>query len=392
MKRTYKVIFCLNRSFTNRDYQRFGCAYLKMKGYAVEAWNIDAGRYSRVEIPQGYYQGDNLRELSPQDTVKEIAGNAGAVFILTVNIAGELLLELKRWNCTAIMYWSTGSLEYGSAEIPKKDWPKRTSSFGGLIRSEMKKLLCKNSKSRHAEDIADYYILNTHQCLSVPPKNVDEERMYYIHTGDYDRYLESERKGISTSEELILYVDSGFGLVDIDSVMFGYTDPWRENPQEHSQKRNKIFEKLEEHYGLPVVIAGHPHTDYSNADFGGREIVFDQTCELTAKAKLVIMQWSTAVSYTMLFKKPVMILMDDSMIHHRLYHRWLYANYKIFDLRVCNMDITECKEEPWEYANVIVDSMRERYIHAFIKEEGTPEILSYEILEQIIQKIYQERG
>ena len=56
------------------------------------------------------------------------------------------------------------------------------------------------------------------------------------------------------------------------------------------------------------------------------------------------------------------------------------------------MDITECKEEPWEYANVIVDSMRERYIHAFIKEEGTPEILSYEILEQIIQKIYQERG
>ncbi len=391
MKSICKIIFCHNGNFTNRDYRRFGCAYLEQNGYVVEAWSIDADRYRRVEIPQGYYQGDNLRELSWQDVKIEIAENAGAVFVLTYYASGELLHHLKRWNCPAIMYWSIGSLEYGLEDIPQKLVTK-TNSFFGFICSGMKRVLQKNSRFRYAEDIVDYYILNTHKCLSVPPENVNRNRICYIHTGDYDRYLELKQKGISVSEELILYVDSGFGLIDIDSVMHGYTDPWRDKPEEYSQRRNKIFEKLEEHYGLPVVIAGHPHTDYRNADFGGREIIFDRTCELTAKAKFVIMQWSTAVSYAMLFRKPVMILMDDKFVSFKLYHKWFYANYKLFNLKICNMDITACREEPWEYVNVIADEMGERYIHAYIKEKGTPEILSYEMLEQIIQEIYQERS
>lgn len=382
MKKVNKIIFCLDRKFTNRDYQRFGCAYLEKLGYEVEVWNIDADRYEQVKIPQGYYQGCNVVDVSLREAKSKINRSAGAIFIILGNEFEKLLLCKRRRKYHVIKYVSAGSLGYGLPIIPKKLTNKFTGNFLKAMCTELKKYACRKTGCT-----ADYYILNTHRCLFVPPGNVEKDRVQYVHTGDYDRYLEAKQRGISVSEELILYIDSGYGLVDIDSFREGYRDPWREKPEIHCKKRNEIFEKLEKHYELPVVIAGHPHTDYSNADFGGREIVFDQTCELTAKAKFVILQWSTAVSYTMLFEKPVMIMVDDEFIRCDLYHGWVYANYKLFDLKVCNMDRKECRDVPWEYVSTINDDKRKKYIQEFIKEEGTPEMLSYKALEQVIENL-----
>lgn len=392
VKKAGKVIFCLNRRFTNRDYMRFGCAYLEALEYTVEAWNIEPDRYERVEIPQGYYQGSNLRELSFRKIRKEIAKNGReTIYILLDDVSQDMLFHLKKHKCAAIVYRSAGSLEYNLAAIPKQNSLKAPGRISKMIISEWKKLIRQYAMPGYGTLAGDYYILNTHYCPIALPSTV-RDKIFYIHTGDYDRYLEAKREGVSVSEEIILYIDSGYGLVDIDSMIFGYRDPWRENPEEHCKRRNRIFEKLEDYYKMPVVIAGHPHTDYSKADFGGRDIVFDQTCELTARAKFVILQWSTAISYAMLFEKPVMVLTDDNLIHLEGYHRRIYANYKMFHLKVLNMDVENCREKPWEYVNVIEDGMRRKYIHAYIKEKGTPEMFSYEKLEQIIQKICRERG
>lgn len=381
-----KIVFCLDRSFTNRDYQRFGCAYLEKLGYEVEVWNIDADRYKRVEIPQGYYQGPNVLDVSMQKARARVSRYPGAVFVILTNGLEKLLFYKAKRNYHVIMYLSAGSLGYELTAIPRKHLCKAADSLWQTVFSELKSAFVKRMAPEYTWSAADYYILNTHQCAAALPQNVEKENVHYIHTGDYDRYLEYKQRGISVNEELILYIDSGFGLIDIDSVIEGYRDPWREKPEIHCKKRNKIFETLEKHYGLPIVIAGHPHTDYSNADFDGREIVFDQTCELTAKAKFVMLQWSTAVSYAMLFRKSVMILMDDDVIQNGVYHKWMYANHKLFDLKVCNMDREECRDMPWEYVNEIDDDKRKKYIHTFIKEDETPELLSYEILEQIIRK------
>lgn len=381
-----KIVFCLDRSFTNRDYQRFGCAYLEKLGYEVEVWNIDADRYKRVEIPQGYYQGPNVLDVSMQKARARVGRYPGAVFVILTNGLEKLLFHKAKRNYHVIMYLSAGSLGYGLTAIPKKHLSKAADSLWQTVFSELKSAFVKRMASQYTQSAPDYYILNTHQCAVALPPNVEKENVHYIHTGDYDRYLEYKQSGISVSEEFILYIDSGFGLVDIDIVIEGYRDPWQEKPEIHCRKRNRIFETLEKHYGLPVVIAGHPHTDYSNADFGGRKILFDKTCELVAKAKFVILQWSTAASYTMLFKKSLMILMDDDVIQNGVYHKWMYANYKLFDLKVCNMDREECRDRPWEFVNVIDDDKRKKYIRTFIKEDETPELLSYEMLEQIIKK------
>lgn len=391
MREAVKVIFCLNRNFTNRDYRRFGCTYLEKKGYAVEVWNIGAERYRLVEIPHGYYQGTNVRNMSRRETMSVIKKYTDAVYIILDCTFQDLLFHLKKHHCHVIMYMSAGSLEYVLGGIPRKRMERTYGEICKEIAADLwDRAIRKNTAAPKYN--ADYYILNTHQCLVSSPETMSETRVLYLHTGDYDRYLEVKQNGISVSEDFILYVDSGFGLVDIDSVMHGYKDPWREKPQQHAASRNAIFEKLEKHYGLPVVIAGHPHTDYGNADFGGRNIVFDQTCELTAKAKFIILEWSTAVSYAILFAKPIMVLIDDDMIKHGLFRRLFWANYRLFDLQICNMDIEKCQAEPWKYVNVIVNEMRKKYFFSYIKEAGTPEKLSYEVLEQIIQKICLERG
>ena len=67
---------------------------------------------------------------------------------------------------------------------------------------------------------------------------------------------------------------------------------------------------VEENMILKVVIAAHPRSDYDSMPgvFSGRTIIKGQTVELVARSKLVVMHMSTALSYAVFFRKPVMVL------------------------------------------------------------------------------------
>jgi len=79
---------------------------------------------------------------------------------------------------------------------------------------------------------------------------------------------------------------------------------------------NEFFTKIEAEYNLKVRIAGHPSSinDTNIAvKFGGREVVFNKTALLAAQCELALLHGSTAASFAVLAKKPILILTSEEL-------------------------------------------------------------------------------
>ena len=76
-----------------------------------------------------------------------------------------------------------------------------------------------------------------------------------------------------------------------------------------------FFEQVERESGIKVVVAGHPKTRFSShpKEFGYRPVIYGCTEELVKHAEFVIMRFSTAVSYAILYDKPAIMVHNDQM-------------------------------------------------------------------------------
>lgn len=78
------------------------------------------------------------------------------------------------------------------------------------------------------------------------------------------------------------------------------------------KKINRFFYQLEKVTGKRLVIAATSRYRYKGAEYGGRDIIYDRTAELTYYANLVIVHSSAALNYAVVMHKPLLFLkMND---------------------------------------------------------------------------------
>lgn len=68
---------------------------------------------------------------------------------------------------------------------------------------------------------------------------------------------------------------------------------------------NALFDALETRYGIDIIVAGHPKSDYPIGTFGNRKILKYLTPDLTKNAAFVILHASLSVNYAVLWNKPM---------------------------------------------------------------------------------------
>ncbi|MDA2929389.1 hypothetical protein MYX84_05480 [Acidobacteria bacterium AH-259-O06] len=96
--------------------------------------------------------------------------------------------------------------------------------------------------------------------------------------------------------------------------------------KKYLDEMSNLFDLIEIKTGLKVVIAAHPYSNYEKCSFafGGREIIKGKTVELVAASSMVIMHTTTAVSYAVLFEKPIMVVKTAEMMKKGFSH---YSDY-----------------------------------------------------------------
>jgi hypothetical protein len=104
-----------------------------------------------------------------------------------------------------------------------------------------------------------------------------------------------------------VFLDDG-GPFHRDQFIFNVAFPY--SVEEYFFNLNSFFRLVEKEFGCSIVVAGHPRVDYKEKGnpFEGRKIVHGETQKWVKSSNFVLSFCSTAVSFAVIYKKPVVFL------------------------------------------------------------------------------------
>lgn len=136
------------------------------------------------------------------------------------------------------------------------------------------------------------------------------KKFVHIHNLKYDEYVKSKEELPVVEGKYILFMDAG--LAHLPSVA------GKENSidkEEYLSDMNRLFDRLEAEYQLPVIIAAHPKSGYEHNDFNGRQIILYKTSALLKYAEFVLAHYSTSLIDLVLQRKPVVFLYSEAYMN-----------------------------------------------------------------------------
>ena len=144
----------------------------------------------------------------------------------------------------------------------------------------------------------------------------------------------------------------------------------------------KYFNFIEKEYKTKVVIAGHPKKGLKNNPLYQKKykVYYNKTENLISQSRFVIMHYSTAVSYCVLFNKPIIFITNNELKYKR-------AGYQIKTLtdslgsNIINIDNAFKKIKP----NVNFFKYK-KYKNNYLKYPGSEEQNSWDIINEYLKK------
>lgn len=194
------------------------------------------------------------------------------------------------------------------------------------------------------------------------------EEVRPIHTMEYDRYLQYQRRN-PQGEALAgtcVFLDEALTHHPDYELIHGKAE--RGGGGDYFEKLTNLFDQIEGQTGLKVQIAAHPRSRYEELGqtFGGREVIKGRTQELVARSSLVLAHASTAISFAALFNKPLLFLWAQGAWPRTRYLPE-YLNTELLDLEQAGaveaFDFQGFLERPLDY---------DEYISCYLKSEQAP--------------------
>ena len=137
------------------------------------------------------------------------------------------------------------------------------------------------------------------------------------HSDDYSNYLRNSVHYTTKTPgqlKIAVLLDAPGPAFTDDEAQLGYTLP--STAAIWYPALAKFFDRLEAETGVSVEIAGHYKSTHPPiaACFGNRAVHYGRTLELVRDCEFVITRESTAVSYSVIFRKPVIFIYSDEII------------------------------------------------------------------------------
>jgi len=214
------------------------------------------------------------------------------------------------------------------------------------------------------------------------PLDKAKAELISINSSDYDKYLSILNTPSIIKDRYILFLDEylpyhpDFLMFDIKPV----------DSLSYYKYLNFFFEKIEQKFGLKVVIAAHPKAKmyHTKNFFNNRSVIFDKTSELVKNAEFVLAHMSTAISFSVLFEKPTVFLLSDDILKDMPYQAdVIYHMAKCLNAQVLNINSIS------SHSDVNVDlsidaNAYQKYKFRYLTSAETRNVQSYAILKNTI--------
>lgn len=148
-------------------------------------------------------------------------------------------------------------------------------------------------------------------------KKIKNTKLFSVHSLDYSNFIRNRyKKKKLVNQDYAVFINlPDLGKKSLtDANIFKKNLYWIKNEHAWYYNLNKFFDKLEELFKLKIVIALHPKSEITNISkttFNGRRLFLNKTHDLVKYCKFAISMGSTAVSYAVIYKKPVLYIYSD---------------------------------------------------------------------------------
>ena len=309
-----RIIFLREDQYSRFDHNRFGIDTLEKRGFNVEFWdcskifrpplqgrqrNSDTDGFSGIQyFEKKNFLLDSIARLTSRD-----------VLIITVPLSTKTWSLYRHISNTKAVW---GTVELGSLPIPPGE-----KSF----QSRLEKLFCKPSTginfmlrklplTRLGFRPLNFILHGGAGPLlgNIVHMKGTNTRILDVHSFDYDCHLRAESNGeeVLPPAEVVFLEDGGPFHRDLSL----FNIPFPCSVEKYYFNLNSLFQLIEKKFGCSVVVAGHPRMDYEEKGnpFEGRKIVQGETQKWVRSSKFVLTFCSTAVSFAVIYKKPVVFL------------------------------------------------------------------------------------
>ncbi len=155
-----------------------------------------------------------------------------------------------------------------------------------------------------------------------------------INCHSYDLYQKLKINNYSKKKNYFLYLDQyehnhpDYKLAKYDMV----------NPAKFYKSLNNFFDKLEKKYKKNVIIAAHPKAE-KHSYFKNRKVISNKIVELSQNCFSTIAHTSTSISFSVIFNKPIIFIVNDEMLRVDINKELKISKYaNELKLKVFNID------------------------------------------------------
>ena len=209
------------------------------------------------------------------------------------------------------------------------------------------------------------------------------EKIVPIHSIDHDIYLGYRAQGGSVAPiGTCVFLDEA-ATHHPDFALWNIR-PLEEKP--YFADMDRLFEQIERETGLTVVVAAHPRSDYAamSEAFGGRAIVKGKTVQLVAQSSLVVTHASTAVSFAVLFEKPLLLVKTQGVADSGHYSLMVDTMARSLGIEPLLITKEESPSLP-PLSGIPLDGYRD-YLYKYVKSPALDDATVWEVVSREIRR------
>ena len=198
---------------------------------------------------------------------------------------------------------------------------------------------------------------------------------------DYDSYLGVKNTAARIiKHKYCVFLDDNL-VYDTD---FKSTNTRTIEPAAYFKSLCSFFTRLEKKHHLKVVIAAHPKAKYQGPEFGDREIIKGKTNELVKDCNFAIAHYSTSISFSVLYEKPLLFIYTNQMKEMH-YFQAIKHFASVLDATILNIDTISGNDE------LQISSPNrlryEDYKYKYLKSKSTEDKLSAGVFIQCMTEL-----
>lgn len=388
------VIFLIESPFNKRDYKRFGAETLISSGFHVQFWDftpfINPTLFEKY-IPPDSFTFDGLRLFYSKNSAIGAIKNLNRQETLVVTFVPYQIKTFGIYKAVSSKNLLYGTISSGTLPSPTHIEDNKTNINYFISRLVSKVLVNPLSLAgavfnRIPAQLLgvkpmDFLIMGGDKAYRRNPTSIGTK---FIHgcTFDYDLYLLQKRKEETHAECQykgdIIFLDN-YAPFHPDIYIFyeGGVAPF--GPEQYYSTLVEFFEKVENLFDSRVVIAAHPRSDYESLPdyFDGRKVVRGATQNLVKNSKWVITHESTAVSFAVIYRKPILFTTLNCI--EEVYTRYALKHDIAHSLCKNPVNLDSPGEINWQAELEVNQQAYKLYLDSYIKCPSAPEKTCWEI-------------